>query len=66
ATWLGVVFAYDSYYWFPSRRGLPVSFFVVMVVVVEFIVVNLARIIFSRRVTSPRTSTQTPCSASRA
>jgi zinc/manganese transport system permease protein len=36
ATWTGIVFAYDSYYWIPSHRGLPVSFFVVAVVVIEF------------------------------
>lgn len=36
ATWAGIVFAYDSYYWVPSHRGLPVSFFVVAFVVVEF------------------------------
>ncbi len=37
AAWLGVVLAYDSYYWFASRRGLPVSFFVVVLVMVEFV-----------------------------
>lgn len=41
ATWLGVVLAYDSFYWFPSKRGLPVSFFVVAIVVVEFVVTSL-------------------------
>jgi zinc/manganese transport system permease protein len=41
ATWLGIVFAYDSYYWFGSGRGLPVSFFVVADVLVEFVAVNL-------------------------
>lgn len=40
ATWLGIVLAYDSYYWLPSRRGLPVSFCVVAVVVVEFALVS--------------------------
>lgn len=29
STWLGIVLAYDSYYWGSSRRGLPVSFFIV-------------------------------------
>jgi zinc/manganese transport system permease protein len=28
ATWLGIVLAYDSYYWPPQGRGWPVSFFV--------------------------------------
>lgn len=63
ATWLGIVFAYDSFYWVPSRRGLPVSFFVVMVVVVEFVVVNLVRTLFSKRVTLSNVSTLPSCSA---
>ena len=37
----GVVLAYDSYYWFASHRGLPVSFFVVVFVVVEFVVASV-------------------------
>ncbi|MGD1014376.1 MAG: metal ABC transporter permease [Acidimicrobiales bacterium] len=41
ATWLGVVFAYDSYYWLGAGRGLPVSFFVVADVAAEFVVVSL-------------------------
>jgi hypothetical protein len=49
ATWLGITFAYDSFYWFPSRRGLPVSFFVVMVVVVEFTIVTIAQGLRTRR-----------------
>ena len=32
ATWLGVLLAYDSYYWFPARGGWPVSFFVVTLI----------------------------------
>ena len=40
----GVVASYDSYYWWPSHRALPVSFCVVTMVVVELIVTNaLAR-----------------------
>jgi zinc/manganese transport system permease protein len=41
ATGLGIVLAYDSYYWFPSHRGLPVSFFVVSIVVIEFALASL-------------------------
>ncbi|MGC1420594.1 MAG: hypothetical protein WA786_10820, partial [Acidimicrobiales bacterium] len=49
ATVAGIVLAYDSYYWFPSHRGLPVSFFVVVAVVVEFVVASvLARLRRSR------------------
>ena len=33
ATWLGILLAYDSYYWPPAGRGWPVSFFVVTLVV---------------------------------
>ena len=38
ATWLGIVFAYDSYYWDPSSRGLPVSFFIVSIVFLAYLV----------------------------
>jgi zinc/manganese transport system permease protein len=37
ATWLGIVLAYDSYYWFPSSQGLPVSFFIVALVFVGYL-----------------------------
>src|SRR5215472_17309787 len=33
ATWLGILLAYDSYYWPPGGRGWPASFFVVAFVV---------------------------------
>lgn len=49
ATWLGIVFAYDSFYWLPAHRGLPVSFFVVFVVVIEFSFANLAHRVHARR-----------------
>jgi zinc/manganese transport system permease protein len=29
ATWLGILLSYDSYYWPPTGKGWPVSFFVV-------------------------------------
>jgi zinc/manganese transport system permease protein len=32
AVWLGIVLAYDSYYWPPLHHGWPVSFFVVALV----------------------------------
>jgi zinc/manganese transport system permease protein len=38
ATWLGILLAYDSYYWDASSQGLPVSFFIVVVVVVIYLV----------------------------
>jgi len=39
----GVVLAYDSFYWFASHRGLPVSFFVVVIVVLEFVAASVAQ-----------------------
>jgi zinc/manganese transport system permease protein len=38
ATWLGVVLAYDSFYWFPSSQGLPVSFFIVALIFLSYLV----------------------------
>jgi zinc/manganese transport system permease protein len=37
ATWLGIVLAYDSYYWPPHGRGWPVSFFVVALVLIGYL-----------------------------
>jgi len=51
ATALGVLLAYDSYYWGSSRRGLPVSFCVVVVVVAAYAISGIrARFDRSRRV----------------
>ena len=41
ATWLGVVLAYDSYYWFPSGGGWPVSFFVVTLIFLAYLASQL-------------------------
>ncbi|MGH3733584.1 MAG: metal ABC transporter permease [Acidimicrobiales bacterium] len=41
ATWLGVLLAYDSYYWFPSSQGLPVSFFIVALIFVSYLLSGL-------------------------
>jgi len=46
-TWLGVLLAYDSFYWPPVGRGWPVSFFVVTLVFVTYILAGVA----SRRAT---------------
>jgi zinc/manganese transport system permease protein len=43
ATWLGLLLAYDSYYWGSSHQGLPVSFFIVAVVFVTYLLSGLAR-----------------------
>ena len=36
-TWLGILLAYDSYYWSSSQTGLPVSFFIVALVVLGYL-----------------------------
>lgn len=41
ATWLGIVLAYDSFYWPPAGRGWPVSFFVVVLIFVAYLLSGL-------------------------
>jgi zinc/manganese transport system permease protein len=43
ATWLGVLLAYDSFYWTPARRGWPVSFFVVVLILAFFLLARVRR-----------------------
>src|SRR5271165_4311924 len=42
ATWLGILLAYDSYYWGSAHLGLPVSFFIVAIVFVTYLVAGVA------------------------
>jgi zinc/manganese transport system permease protein len=42
ATWLGVLLAWDSYYWPPAKQGWPVSFFVVTLVFLFYLVAQFA------------------------
>lgn len=37
ATWLGVWLSYESYYWPPEHQGWPVSFFIVVVVLLVYL-----------------------------
>ena len=41
ATWLGVLLAYDSFYWPPERHGWPVSFFVVTLIFLFYLLAPL-------------------------
>jgi zinc/manganese transport system permease protein len=41
ATWLGILLTYDSYYWGTARRGLPVSFFIVAVIFLTYLLSGL-------------------------
>jgi zinc/manganese transport system permease protein len=41
ATWLGILLAYDSFYWPPVQHGWPVSFFVVTLIFVFYLFAQL-------------------------
>jgi zinc/manganese transport system permease protein len=41
ATWIGVLLAYDSYYWPPARQGWPVSFFVVVLIMLFYLLAQV-------------------------
>jgi len=43
ATWIGIVLAYDSFYWPPHGHGWPVSFFVVVLVLVGYLLSYVRR-----------------------
>jgi len=43
AVWLGIALAYQSYFWPPGHRGWPVSFFIVMLVLIEYLVARIGR-----------------------
>jgi zinc/manganese transport system permease protein len=47
STWLGIVLAWDSFYWGSSQRGWPVSFFVVALIFVFYLVAQAP--LFGRR-----------------
>jgi zinc/manganese transport system permease protein len=44
ATWVGVLLAYDSYYWDASGNGWPVSFFIVSAVFGAYLISGLPAI----------------------
>src|SRR5580692_11043396 len=43
ATWIGIVLAYDSFYWPPHGHGWPVSFFVVTLVLIGYLLTYVKR-----------------------
>jgi zinc/manganese transport system permease protein len=49
ATWLGIVLAYDSFYWPPRGHGWPLSFFVVALVLVAYLLARLPAAVRGRR-----------------
>ena len=56
AMWLGIVLAYDSYYWPPHGHGWPISFFVVTLVLGIYLLSGIAA---PRRTRRPATAQQT-------
>lgn len=50
ATWLGILMAYDSYYWPPAGHTWPVSFFVVMLIFVAYLLSGVPSRVHRRRV----------------
>jgi zinc/manganese transport system permease protein len=40
-TWLGIALAFDSFYWPPTGHGWPVSFFVVALVLLAYLLARL-------------------------
>jgi zinc/manganese transport system permease protein len=49
AVWLGVALAYESYYWPPTGRGWPVSFFVVTLIFLLYLLSGLLARVRERR-----------------
>jgi len=49
ATWLGILLAFDSFYWPPARQGWPVSFFVVTLVFAFYLLAQAPALMRLRR-----------------
>jgi zinc/manganese transport system permease protein len=49
STWLGVLLAYDSYYWGPGHPSLPVSFCIVAVIFITYLASGLSALPARRR-----------------
>jgi len=56
ATWLGILFAYDSFYWVPSSQGLPVSFFIVSLIFLTYLLSGLPTVLRDHRRSARRDS----------
>lgn len=53
AMWLGILLAYDSYSWPPAKQGWPVSFFVVTIVFLVYLLAGLPEARARRRGARP-------------
>lgn len=49
ATWLGILLAYDSYYWGSAHQSLPVSFFIVAIIFATYLAAGLPAARAARR-----------------
>ena len=49
ATWLGILLAYDSYYWGPGHHSLPVSFFIIAIIFSTYLAAGLPAARAARR-----------------
>ena len=49
ATWVGILLAYDSYYWGPGHHSLPVSFFIVAIIFATYLTAGLPAARAARR-----------------
>jgi zinc/manganese transport system permease protein len=48
ATWLGILLAYDSFHWPPTGHGWPVSFFVVALVFIFYLLARVPSVLRAR------------------
>src|SRR5262249_50724621 len=53
ATWLGILLAYDSFYWGAGHQPLPVSFFIVAIIFVTYLAAGLPAALAARRTAAP-------------
>ena len=44
-TWLGIILAYDSYYWPPGGKDWPVSFFITTFALLAYLAARYGRLI---------------------
>jgi len=63
ATWLGIVLAYDSYAWPPIHRGWPVSFFVVTIIFVLYLLAGVPELWRTRKRRAGETIVGVPLAA---
>lgn len=57
ATWVGILLAYDSYYWGSARNGYPVSFFIVAVTFTVYLASGLPGVLGRHRISRVRART---------